>query len=431
MKSKAYWRIVTTIVSFILLLTAHWVWSLFGGSLGGQLTANQLDDTTAAAVTAKAASSVPAIMNGIFAIIVLLIWGPYLRDWVRSKRATNSLAPVAMFLSATSLFFTSCGPAKVLDAVEIKPNETAWVVPLDTKTEEGQKKFDSVEFLEAKKVASKRIMIDKTERSTGRGWWNYEWLPASRVIRVDRSLVTNEWTDSTETGTSKQKQGIQVVTKDSIRLMVGLTITASIEEKDASTYLYYHGERALSEVVDTNVRSYSVAKLTDAFSKMPLSEAQSSGNKIYQELFDSAKVEFLKVGITVHFLGNAEGVHYEDPKIQAAINDVFLAEQSQKTAQQKQMAQKIENETLVQKAKAQADAAENLFQVQEATRLQNELEISLNQSKAALEMAQKWNGALPASILPSNSPLLLNLGAGAAPSVSKSVGNKPTADVTQ
>ena len=42
--------------------------------------------------------------------------------------------------------------------------------------------------------------------------------------------------------------------------------------------------------------------------------------------------------------------------------------------------------------------------------LQNELEVRMMTAKAALTMAEKWNGQMPADILPAGSPMLMNLG---------------------
>jgi hypothetical protein len=94
-------------------------------------------------------------------------------------------------LAAVTLLMTGCiKPPKVPDVKEIKPNETAWVIPLDAQTQAGQAKFNSVDFLNQKKVAAKRIWIDKTEKPIGRFSWEIEWVPSVRVITVDRTLVT-------------------------------------------------------------------------------------------------------------------------------------------------------------------------------------------------------------------------------------------------
>src|SRR5579871_3523688 len=137
------------------------------------------------------------------------------------EKPMKSIQFAIAMLGATALL-TGCGPAKVQDPVEIQPNETAWAIPLDATSQTVQVKFNSVEFLNQKKVAAKRIMVDKIQRSTGRMWWDYEWIPAIKVIRVDRSLVTREWTDASGAGVVPSHDGIGVVTKDSVQLRVGL-----------------------------------------------------------------------------------------------------------------------------------------------------------------------------------------------------------------
>lgn len=317
-----------------------------------------------------------------------------------------------ILLSAVAViaFGTGCAPVKVLDVVEIKPNETAWAIPMDGESKGGQVKFNSVAFLNEKKVASKRIMVDKVPRSVGRFWFDVEWIPAISVIRVDRSLVTREWTDNEKTGTTKKSEAIQVVTRDSVQLKVGLTITSSIEEEDASTYLYFHGNKSLADVTDTNIRSYCVAELTRQYSDLTLSEAQKQGNSIYSKLFDDSKKAFKDKGVTIQYLGNAEGLTYADVAVQKAINGSYTAQQDRQTAMMEQEATKIRNQTIILNAEAQAEAAQKTLTAKEASTLQTELKVRLLSAEAQNEMAKKWNGQLPSNILPAGSPLLLNLG---------------------
>lgn len=337
-----------------------------------------------------------------------------------------------LFILMLVLMGTGCSPVKVLDVVEIKPNETAWAIPLDSASQDGQIKFNSIDFLNQKKVSTKRIMVDKVARSIGRMYWDIEWLPAMRVIKVDRSLVTREWTDGANTGTSATREGIGVVTKDSVQLRVGLTITASIDEDDASTYLYYHGEKPLADVMSQNIRSFAVAELTKEYSDMTLKSAQTNSTKIYNRLFEDAKVAFKAKGITIQYLGNAEGLTYGDPTVQAAINKSYTVQQDTQTAEMEQNAQKIRNATkiltmqaeaeaeqkaqevrnkvTVETSEAQATAAKNLLAAKDATLFQNELNIKLIEAQARMKMASTWNGQMPNSIIPSDSTLLMNLG---------------------
>ena len=68
------------------------------------------------------------------------------------------------------------------------------------------------------------------------------------------------------------------------------------------------------------------------------------------------------------------------------------------------------NKIKVMTAQAEVDAATKLENAKEAAQFQNQLQITLIEAQAKMAMATKWNGSMPASILPSNSPLLMNLG---------------------
>lgn len=336
------------------------------------------------------------------------------------------LGLIVLILSA------GCKPVKVLDIREIKPNETAWAIPLDAGGDTGQVKFNSVDFLNQKKVAAKRIMIDKVERSVGRMYWDMEWIPAIRVIAIDRSLVTREWTDEEKTGTAAENQAIHVNTMDNIKLHIGITITVSINEDDASTYLYYHGERPLADVTDQNIRSFVSKVLSQKVSSMNLSDFQSHQSDIYKDLSDEVTTEFKAKGITVQYVGNARGWNFDDLKIQESINASYIAQQDNKTAEMEQNAQKTRNQTKiliataqaqanldaqevinkqnVETSEAQATAAKTLMAAKDAAEFQNGLKIRLLEAESRMKLASAWNGQLPASILPSDSPLLMQLG---------------------
>ena len=97
-----------------------------------------------------------------------------------------------------------CGPYKVERAVEVDSNSTAFIIPLEMSTLDGQATVVSKEFLDKHKVSAKRIILNQRARKTGRWWWEYEYIPTERVIQVDRTPVTREWiTGETKDGKSK------------------------------------------------------------------------------------------------------------------------------------------------------------------------------------------------------------------------------------
>jgi hypothetical protein len=398
-------RIIISIALVAIFILTTKLFGLFYSPITGVATAAQLNDSLPSYALAKFIrdGNVERIAFWTLILALLCVWASPMVRFARGLR--KELACVAFAM----LMLSSCTPYKTLDVVEVKSNETAWAIPLDAMSKDGQVKFNSVDFLNQKKVASKRIMVDKVSRSTGRMWYDLEWIPATRVITVDRSLVTRQWTDG-DPGTSKDDEGIGVVTRDSVKLRVGLTITASIDEDDASTYLYYHGARPLHEVMDQNIRSFAVAELTKEYSLLSLNEAQVQGDTIYTKLFADAAKAFKPKGILIQYLGNAEGLTYGDPTVQAAINKRYLAEQDAKTAEQEQAAQKIRNTTKVFNAQAEADAAKKLFDAKEAASFQNDLQIRMITAQAQKTMAEHWNGGMPQNVLPGNSPMLMQFG---------------------
>jgi len=84
--------------------------------------------------------------------------------------------------------------------VVIGPNETAFVIPLEGDST-AQGRVQSIDALEKAKVMAKRIYLPVRKRDLGRGPANYEWVPTLKVVKVDRSPVTREWTAEVSTGT--------------------------------------------------------------------------------------------------------------------------------------------------------------------------------------------------------------------------------------
>ena len=235
-------------------------------------------------------------------------------------------------LTITIVFLFSCGPYQQKVYVEVKPNETAFVIPYEQGTETGQKSLKSVEYLEAKKVAVKRVYIPTTSISTGRMWYDYEWIPLDTVVVVNRAPVTREWTQTGSTGTSSQNQQINAESKNSIGFTVGVTCTASVPEEDAAKFLYNYGGRSLEMVMDHNIRSYVQDVLTREFGKRDLTECQNER----KDVFDSMKIKtarfFEERGIRIDNIGAAGEFTYTNPDIQTAISSQFIAEKKNDAA---------------------------------------------------------------------------------------------------
>lgn len=404
MKTGLTWRLLTSvfIVAASCLIGATWT-SVMHNLIEPRLAAHTVDASDMPWLTLKAVQAVPGLFFLAVLFVLALIWVPWF-----IKKLPKGLPAIAL-LALVAL--PGCmGPPKVDVYEEVGPNDTAFVTPLTGDNLSGGQKFNSVQYLESKKVSAKRIPIPLVQKVTGRFYGDYEWIPAVKVWKVKRTLVSKEWVSSKD-GSKGKGEGIPVVTSDAIKLEVGVAVTTFIEENDAATYLYYHGETPLEQVTDNNVRNYCVTELTREYSRLTLAEAKTNGPTIFARLYSDATNAFKAKGITIMQLGNAEGFEFKDPKVQDAINQRFIAEQGIATATEAKLAQDQKNLQTIAMAQAQADAAKKLLEAKEATTLQNQLDIALMTAKAQLEMAQKWDGKLPANILPGNSPMLMNLGA--------------------
>jgi hypothetical protein len=240
---------------------------------------------------------------------------------------------VFLFVFAIGLLVASCRPYHEEIYVEIQPNETAFLIPLEEGTQDNQMKFESAEYLETMKVAAKRVYIPTIWHQTGHIRLRGEWIPTVKVLVVDRAPETREWTEDTETGTEKVKQDINVESKESIGFGIGITCTASIPEELASTFLYYYNGKTLDEVMDNNVRSFIQDILTSEFGIRELSECQAQRKDIFNIMKTKTTEFFLERGVRIDNIGAAGEFHYLNPEIQTAINMEFVAEKKRDAAE--------------------------------------------------------------------------------------------------
>ena len=308
------------------------------------------------------------------------------------------------FMSFILIFIlSSCiPPAKVPKYVEIRPNETAFLIPLEGKTKEAQIKFDSIEYLEKRKVAAKRIYLPLVKIKTGRWYWQYKWVPSAIVITVDRKPVVLSW---------EGKESIHVESKDSIGFYIGVNVTAFIEEKDTARFLYYFPSGDLYKVMNDAVKSKATEILSREFAKYDL----ETGRLKKGEIIDLAKKElqqyFKRYGITITTFGLTGGLQYEDKEIQKAINENFKSALQKKNELNKLEAQRIANQRRIEAAEAEAKAAKKLMGAKDAYRMKVQMDIMRMKAEALLELAKKWDGKTPEFLLNGNSsmPFLFQL----------------------
>lgn len=305
---------------------------------------------------------------------------------------------------------------------DVDTSETAYLVPLEGDTA-GQAKFQSEKFLEDKKVAAKRVQIIHRWNQTGRWEHQGQWIPNVRLIKVNRSPITREWTAENKNGTSKTDQAIWVESKDSVGFSMGFTATGYIKEEDTSKFLYWYpatdtnGTASLANVMDTEVRARVQQAVAEVAAKYPLDTLREKK----QEMTDAARkdvVEFFSGrGITITTVSSFGGMTYENPQIQDSIDKVFIAQQQKNVNLAMFEAQQKANERITLAAQATAQArvteaegdAKALLAKAEAASKAGPMLFQLRQLEIEQNRVEKWDGKYPVYMLGSGGGAMPNM----------------------
>lgn len=283
------------------------------------------------------------------------------------------------------LSFVSC--RKPYDKPEFKTieaSQTAFLVPLIGDTSD-QGAFDSEELLLETKVATKEIQIPHRWVQTGRQSWTGEWRPSATLIIVERKPVSRSWESGESTADSSNK-AIFGETADNIGIYVGMNCTAMIEEKDAAKFLYRYNNTPLETIIDTDIKKMVEDRFNIEAALVMSTDLGVKKGEIMEKVKNYVVDYFKDYGITITVLGLKEGISFENPEIQKALDAKFASEQELVIQQNK-------NEAAIAKAQAEAEA------VIIAAKAQAEANETLAKSitDAILEQMyyEKWDGKLP------------------------------------
>jgi len=265
-------------------------------------------------------------------------------------------AALVLLLIFSSNIMGGCArkPYDIPQYEEIGNNETGFLIPLEGDTTQ-QGKFQSVDFLVANKVSGKRVQISHRWNQTGRWESTGEWISAVKLIKVDRAPVSRIWTAEATSGTTNKDQAIWVESKDSIGFSVGINITTMIKEEDTATFLYWYPSGSLAKVMDEEIHSRIQRNVSMVASKYTLEEVRSKKQEM-MDLCDADVIPMYKArGITVTTIAMYGGLHYENQKIQDAIDATVIAQQQQVVTQAQYDAQQKINDRITLEANATAE----------------------------------------------------------------------------
>lgn len=313
---------------------------------------------------------------------------------------------------------------------EVGPKETAFVLPMEGEAAD-QDVFASADLLRDRKVAARRIPIERRWIYTGRRWFfglgphTGKYIELTRVVKVDRTPVTRVWSAAGDTGTSERNQSLMAESNDSIEVSSGFTITAWVEEQDAHIFLYRYQGVPLADVIDNQVFNSVQTIYSEVCNRYDLKELRGEKQEITDIIRERVIPFYKEWGITIaEDCGLFGGLSYIDPEIQRAINDVFIAQQQEQRNDALLQAQEKENERLRRMAENEADIvgieaqaeAGRIREISEAIEANAESYIALQQLRLLQEFINNglytteaegrktpvWDGRLPT---------ILNLGA--------------------
>jgi regulator of protease activity HflC (stomatin/prohibitin superfamily) len=212
-----------------------------------------------------------------------------------------------------------------------------------------------------------------------------EWKPSATLIIVERKPVSRSW-ESGDSAASSSNRAIFGETSDNIGIYVGMNCTAMIEERDAAKFLYRYNNTPLETIIDTDIKKMVEDRFNIETAKYTSTELGAKKGEIMEAVKAYVVDYFRDYGITITVLGLKEGISFENPAIQTAIDEKFASEQ-------KLEIQQNENAANIARAEAEAQAMIMLAEAQaESNRLLSE---SLTANLLEQMYYEKWNGELP------------------------------------
>lgn len=317
----------------------------------------------------------------------------------KSSKLTMVMACAMMFM-ATGCWRPYAKPIQV----EIQHNQSAFLVPMEGDITK-QVKFESVDQIKEMKVSvnMRRITIPVKWFKTGYGRSNGKYQPTATVVLVDRTPVSKRWVPYDD-GSGTSKQSLEAESKDSVGISSGFAITAYVKDEDAATYLYWFPGKDLGYIIDNQIFNACQSVYSEQCGKWEVKEIRLHKEEISNAIRTTVIPEFAKYGITIDpTLGLIGGLMYDNPKIQEAIDTVFIAQtmeakrEADRIAQVKQNELDLsveQNEAAKRKVKADAEAYEVAAKAK-AVKEGGDMYLQLLTLEVEKQRILKWNGDVP------------------------------------
>jgi hypothetical protein len=314
--------------------------------LSAESAGDQFRDSDAAAVTSAIGMNVFGHLGvpflALLAVLLVIWWRPA-RRWLAPLLLACLIArplPAAAYYDKSD--FT--------EAYTILPNESGFWIPDAGANKDTQAQFESEAYLNANRVALKRFIVPHTKLQGSGSFFDF-YVPAGRLIIVDRTPFSREWVDAEDRGTSRRREGFPCQSKEGLNISAGVSIGASVPEQNAAKYLYRFGvlapvgdrtdpkiifnsvyySRKLADVMDDVGRKKVQTLVCDEITSRSFDKANEEAVQIMTDVKAKATAYFADVGITLDFIGWADTFTF-DREVQQAVNRRYVATQDQAIA---------------------------------------------------------------------------------------------------
>lgn len=403
------------VVSFAVALERFWL-NAIQPHLASSVAIGQVNGDDAAFRQLRIYESYKGLADAVVLLLTIAFgWWLARRPQRRARPWPDLVIAIAGLLSLTSCV----RPFDQPEYGEIDTSETGFLIPLEGNSS-NQAKFQSEEYLRQLKVAAKRVQITHRWSQEGRLPNSGRWIPTVRLIKVNRSPVTREWTAEAATGSAAKNQAIWVESSDSVGFSMGFTCTAFIPEEEAARFLYWYPSGSLSNVLDNEVRGRIQQVSAEVAARYPLDALRARK----QEISDAVKKDitsfFALRGVTITTIGMFGGMTYENGEIQKSIDNTVIAQQLKVVNQARFEAQQRDNDRVELEANAVAERARRIASGEadakriaaaaeaEAVRAVNKAVAEAGQQPLFYQLRlldverariERWNGQYPAYLL--------------------------------
>ena len=343
-------RIALTIISISIFSFINFSANTQSTLINGKIAAEQFKNSDAAYV----GSQIGSYLFGQMGISILVLFALLALFWYKPFRVfMQSLAVITLFIIVGNVHTANAYYDKqdFTEPYFILPNESAFYIPDVGDNKDSQASFGSEAYLNEKKIPAKRFIIPHTKLA-GSGIFSDFYVPAGRLIIVDRTPYNREWVKAAHRGTSTADQSFPCQSKEGINVTVEVAIATSVTENNAPKFLYNFGVnppkgnrtdpqviftsvfngRSLAEVMDTVGRGAVQTAVCSEVSTRTLDVVNADADKILAAVTVKANTWANTRGIIIDYIGWA-GTFSFDPEVQSAINRLFIANKDAASAQ--------------------------------------------------------------------------------------------------